>query len=64
MSEVGVTQAEPAASSPSKCGSFIACCTARLKILSVCCDTTFIFLEYDIVAMGRRSMNVDGAVMR
>jgi acyl-CoA hydrolase len=30
---------------------------------SVRCDTTLIFLEYEIVAMGRRSMNVDVAVM-
>jgi hypothetical protein len=29
-----------------------------------CYDTTLIFLEYEIVAMGRRSMNVDVAVMR
>jgi hypothetical protein len=29
-----------------------------------CCDATWIFLEYEIVAMGRRSMNVDVAVMR
>jgi hypothetical protein len=32
--------------------------------LGVCYDTTLIFLEYEIVAMGRRSMNVDVAVMR
>jgi hypothetical protein len=29
-----------------------------------CYDTRLIFLEYQIVAMGRRSMNVDVAVMR
>jgi hypothetical protein len=29
-----------------------------------CCDITLIFLEYEKVAMGRRSMNVDVAVMR
>jgi hypothetical protein len=29
-----------------------------------CYDMTLIFLEYEIVAMGRRSMNVDVAVMR
>jgi hypothetical protein len=29
-----------------------------------CYDTMLIFLEYEIVAMGRRSMNVDVAVMR
>jgi hypothetical protein len=29
-----------------------------------CYDTTLIFLEYEIVAMGCRSMNVDVAVMR
>jgi hypothetical protein len=28
-----------------------------------CDDTTLIFLEYEIVAMGRRSMNADVAVM-
>jgi hypothetical protein len=32
--------------------------------LSECYDTTLMFLEYQIVAMGRRSMNVDVAVMR
>jgi hypothetical protein len=31
---------------------------------TVCCDTMLIFLDYEIVAMGRRSMNVDVAVMR
>jgi hypothetical protein len=29
-----------------------------------CCDTTLMSLEYEIVAMGRRSMHVDVAVMR
>jgi hypothetical protein len=29
-----------------------------------CYDTTLIFLEYEIVAMGRGSMNGDVAVMR
>jgi hypothetical protein len=29
-----------------------------------CYDTTLILLEYEIVAMGRRSRNVDVAVMR
>jgi hypothetical protein len=35
------------------------------RATEACCyDTTLIFLEYQIVAMGRRSMNVDVAVMR
>jgi hypothetical protein len=35
------------------------------KLLNAWCyDTMLIFLEYEIVAMGRRSMNVDVAVMR
>jgi hypothetical protein len=29
-----------------------------------CYDTTLIFLEHEIVAMGRRSMKVDVALMR
>jgi hypothetical protein len=33
-------------------------------VWSDCCDTMLIFLEYELVAMGRRSMNVDDAVMR
>jgi hypothetical protein len=37
-----------------------------LKVITsrTCYDTTLIFLEYEIGAMGRRSMNVDVAVMR
>jgi hypothetical protein len=34
------------------------------RAVPMCYDTTLIFLEYEIVDMGRRSMNVDVAVMR
>jgi hypothetical protein len=37
---------------------------ARVTGAAACYGTTLIFLEYEIVAMGRRSMNVDVAVMR
>jgi hypothetical protein len=37
---------------------------AKARMLACCYDKTLIFLEYDIVAKGRRSMNVDVADVR
>jgi hypothetical protein len=37
--------------------------SARVPLQHECYDTMLLFLEYQIVAMGRRGMNADVAVM-